>query len=111
MKKNEDKIRNKYQRMGYKVYQNGWPDFLVEKDGKFFCVEVKHSGYGGSGAEQLSESQFEMQDALHRAGLPTTIEYTGYTYVKETDEQREKRLLENAQSGENSKHTPARKKT
>lgn len=48
--------------LGFRVYRQGWPDCLIEKDGKYVAVEVKE----GSG---LTERQSLMHQVLERAGL------------------------------------------
>lgn len=108
MKRTEDVIRKKYEAAGYTVYRNGWPDFLVEKDGVFFGVEVKIARYNGG--ECVSDDQSDMMTALHRAGVPTKIEWVEVSeYRSETEAQKETRLLDNARRGLNARHNPKRK--
>src|ERR1035437_1765648 len=73
MKRTEDIVRRQYEAAGYQVYRNGWPDFLVVKDGVGFGVEVKRVRATGSGSEVLSDAQVDMQTALHKLGLSTVI--------------------------------------
>ena len=84
MKRTEDIVRRQYEAAGYQVYRNGWPDFLVVKDGVGFGVEVKRVRATGSGSEVLSDAQVDMQTALHKLGLSTVI-----SWVVESDTQRE----------------------
>jgi len=42
MNKSEKKIKEKYERLGYKVYKNGFPDFMLFRDGKLEFSEVKY---------------------------------------------------------------------
>lgn len=56
--------RLEYRRLitdGWKVYRNGWPDFLAEKDGKFRFIEVKTAR-----SPHLSPGQKRMIHALYR---------------------------------------------
>lgn len=53
-------------RKGFRVYKQGWPDYLIEKDGKYMGVEVKE----GNG---LGEHQWLMHQALERAGLKVVL--------------------------------------
>jgi len=64
--------RLEYRRLitdGWKVYRNGWPDFLAEKDGKFRFIEVKTNKYG-----RLAANQKRMVHALYRlTKIPTEV--------------------------------------
>ena len=104
MKKTENIIRKEYEAKGYTVLRNGWPDFLVMKEGKAFGVEVK--SYGESGGCALGEGQAEMHAALLEIGLPVIIRWVKGTteYLRESVAVREARLLENAYLGKNKKH-------
>ena len=53
-------------KLGFRVYRQGWPDFLIEKDGKYMGVEVKEGG-------GLGEHQWLMHQALERAGLKVVV--------------------------------------
>jgi hypothetical protein len=108
MKKTEDVVRREYEAAGYRVLRNGWPDFLMLKDGEpAFCVEVKTNN-GGGGGEQLHEGQAEMHAALHSIGLPTLIRFVPgpNQTVTETETEKENRLLSNARAGKNKRHNP-----
>lgn len=48
---------------GARVLRNGWPDFLIERDGETFAVEVKR------GTDDVSDAQARMFEALERAGI------------------------------------------
>lgn len=50
-----------------RVLRNGWPDFLVQRDGKTIAVEVKR------GADDLSDTQIRMFDALGLVGIPVYV--------------------------------------
>lgn len=50
-----------------KAYRAGWPDFLVQEDGKTYGVEVK------CGIDDIRDSQRVMFDALERCGIPVYI--------------------------------------
>jgi hypothetical protein len=54
-------------KQGSKVLRNGWPDFLVERDGEVFAVEVKQ------GPDDLSDAQVRMFAALERVGLKVYV--------------------------------------
>ena len=52
--------------LGFRVYRQGWPDCLIERNGKYVAVEVKdRSG--------LTERQSLMHQALERAGLRVLV--------------------------------------
>ena len=53
-------------KLGFRVYKQGWPDFLIEKNGKYVAVEVKER----SG---LAPRQQLMHEALKRAGLKVIV--------------------------------------
>jgi len=53
-------------KLGFTVYRQGWPDFLIEKDGKYMGVEAKE----GNG---LGEHQLLMHQALESAGLRVIV--------------------------------------
>lgn len=69
---------------GYKVYKNGWPDFLVSGSKAVFCVEVK------SLKGRLEEHQEAMHKALAEAGIETIL-YKG-TWVDPLFERSVERL-------------------
>ena len=48
---------------GYIIYKHGFPDRVIEKDGKIVFVEVKHP------KSHLSNNQKEMHNLLRRLGL------------------------------------------
>lgn len=52
---------------GARILRNGWPDFLVERDGKTFAVEVKR------GADDVSDAQARMFAALERSGIKVYV--------------------------------------
>jgi hypothetical protein len=52
---------------GARVLRNGWPVFLVERDGETFAVEVKR------GADDISGAQARMFEALERAGIKVYV--------------------------------------
>jgi len=53
-------------KLGFRVYGAGWPDFLIEKNGKYVGVEVKER-------TGLAPHQELMHEALKRAGLKVII--------------------------------------
>lgn len=53
-------------RKGFRIYKQGWPDFLIEKDGKYMGVEIKEGN-------KLGEHQWLMHQALEKAGLKVIV--------------------------------------
>jgi hypothetical protein len=52
---------------GWRVYRNGWPDFLAERDGQLRFIEVKLKG------EKLSAVQKRIHRALRLAGIRVEV--------------------------------------
>lgn len=50
-----------------KLLRSGWPDFLVEHDGRVYAIEVK------APSDDLSDRQREMFEALERVGIKTYV--------------------------------------
>lgn len=50
------------------IHRNGWPDFLLQENGKSFGVEVK-----ANALDRLRPSQVAMFEALERTGLPVFV--------------------------------------
>jgi hypothetical protein len=48
---------------GAKAHRSGWPDFLIEHEGKTIAVEVKN------GTDKVRPRQRRMFEALERAGI------------------------------------------
>lgn len=67
MTEDEEIFEKKFMGDGYRVFKNGWPDFLIFKDGKAKFVEVK--GYG----DQLSNGQIGVLQILTDIGLSCFI--------------------------------------
>ena len=75
MNASETAVKNELERRGFKVYRNGWPDFLAVKklDGKFrehlgvMGIEVKNNG------DKLSEAQTVIHRVLRQARLPVHV--------------------------------------
>lgn len=68
MNQEETSFKDFMEQRGFKVYRNGWPDFLVVSDGgETFAVEVKGRP-GGVPPEQRA-----MHSALRLAGIKTYI--------------------------------------
>lgn len=53
-------------KLGFRVYNQGWPDCLIEKDGKYVSVEIKEGS-------TLKEHQTLMYQALEKAGLKVIV--------------------------------------
>lgn len=73
----ENKFKQEAKKRGYIVYQNGWPDFAVEKvDGNkrlnvaFFVEEKSNNG-------KISRAQEKMFGLLERMGYPVMISRDG----------------------------------
>lgn len=64
MTKTEMAVSNRLQRDGYKIFRNGWPDFLAVRGREIKFIEVKSPG-----CCNLSRAQKEMHGALSRAGI------------------------------------------
>jgi len=60
-------LKNSLEKDGYKVFKNGWPDFLTVKDGKLRFIEVKERW------DVLSKEQIAMMQILSDNGLPCFI--------------------------------------
>ncbi len=54
-------------RPGAASFRAGWPDFLIEHEGKFLAVEVKQ------GPDRVRPRQAVMFEALDRAGIPVFV--------------------------------------
>jgi hypothetical protein len=50
------------------IHKRGWPDFLIERDGEVWAIEVKRP------ADRVSDAQSAVHAALNRAGIPVTVE-------------------------------------
>lgn len=53
-------------KLGFRVYKQGFPDYLIEKEGKYVAVEVKERS-------ELTARQQLMHDALKKAGLKIIV--------------------------------------
>ena len=74
MTPSEDIAKQIFERKGFTVLRNGWPDFLCYKDNGFgevrvLCVEVKTKGDG------LRPEQERMHEVLKRMGFPVSVMY------------------------------------
>ena len=71
MIKNEIQAIQEYEKRGYRVLKNGWPDFLAyrEIDGKLevVAVEVK------AGTDTVKPEQRENHKILHQLGIPVDV--------------------------------------
>lgn len=63
----EDDFDRWAKKQGYKVYKNGYPDRVIEKDGEYIFVEVKNRG------EKLTEDQKVMHNILRNCGLKVIV--------------------------------------
>lgn len=64
----EEFLRAAYRKSGTKVYRDGWPDFLLVRDGKSFGVEIKRNA-----KDQLRASQVTTFIELETVGLPVFV--------------------------------------
>ena len=76
MNANEKAAYNAMVKKGWKVYRNGWPDFLVikESQNKLYdiegcAIEFKSNKTG----DKLSSAQVEMHAALLKLGIPVHV--------------------------------------
>jgi hypothetical protein len=67
MSEHEHRLAHRLRAAGYEVLVNGWPDLLVQKDGKTFAYEVKAKG------DNVRPHQKAMHDALRAAGIEVEI--------------------------------------
>ena len=63
MARHERALAQRFSDAGYAVLLNGWPDLLVERDGRIVAYEVKGPG------DTLRPNQERMHAALRRAGI------------------------------------------
>lgn len=57
---------------GVKVIKGGWPDFLCDKNGKMFCVEVK------TYQDKPTRLQLDIINVLKKHGIETHVVSDGY---------------------------------
>lgn len=73
---NEEKIREKYEKLGFKVLRGGSPDFLIfkydEKNNIFSDIKFIEVKYGG---DRLSYEQEIYKRILKSLGLNYKLEY------------------------------------
>ena len=60
-------LKNSLEKDGYKVFKNGWPDFLTLKNGRLRFIEVKERW------DVLSKEQIAMMQVLSDNGFPCFI--------------------------------------
>lgn len=65
----EQFVADRLKEKGFTVVKDGWPDFLVVKDGEFWLMEVKPD----EGHRKLSPSQQRMADALRSVGILVNV--------------------------------------
>lgn len=63
----EQRVYDHYQKYGWQVLRNGWPDFLLVKGQKVVGIEAK------SATDKLSTEQKRMHTVLARVGLPVHV--------------------------------------
>ena len=71
----EQKIIDKYTKLGYNCLKRGYPDFCFYNDNEIFFIEVKNSGEKLSPNEGLNKYQVKMIDIFKRLGLNVSVEY------------------------------------
>ena len=67
----EKKFGNEALKNGFNLFKDGWPDFLLEKDGRVILVGVKKGG------QRLTEKQAGVKEILEQVGLPYFISIDG----------------------------------
>lgn len=60
----EDRLKKIVKKKGYNVYRNGWPDFIIQKNGKVVAIEVK-----ALQTEKLEEEQLAIMGLLSSLGI------------------------------------------
>lgn len=65
--KAEAKFKSRAIAKGYEVHRPSWPDYLLEKDGKLLCVEVKGN------KDTVSKEQAQTFTLLESHGIPVYI--------------------------------------
>lgn len=61
---------------GWSVLKDGWPDFLLERNGVFKFVELKRRRDNGC-HDKLTPRQQKMHEALRRAGFQIEVIHRG----------------------------------
>ena len=68
MNANEEKIKQQLERQGFKVFRNGWPDFLVLNGNRSgFAIELK------TGRDSVKPEQKAIHAALAQLGIVTYV--------------------------------------
>lgn len=65
----ETKFREMASKRGYKALSKGYPDYVIEKDGKIIFVECKRRMIRKTLKMGFSKHQLEMRKILERLGL------------------------------------------
>jgi len=65
----EEVVYNRLIRAGCRVVNKGWPDLLVELNGRVIAVEVKY------GPDTVRPHQSECHEMLRKAGIPVDVQY------------------------------------
>lgn len=70
LNRTEKDFKERVEKIGYQVHRNGWPDFLITRDGKLFClVELKTFG------DPVRPEQEAMHTILRAAGVKVHVVY------------------------------------
>lgn len=73
----ERRQKEGFERDGWTVIRNGWPDFLLvkEQDGKRVIRFVEIKGIYGATVQKITEAQQATHDALKSAGFEVEVLY------------------------------------
>ena len=71
MTNEESKFKEDMKALGYTVYRNGYPDFLLEKDNMLVFVEIKNN------FDSIKPQQRRMFKLLQKHGIKVAICYGG----------------------------------
>jgi len=82
--RSETKFRAEALRRGFKIFSKGWPDYIIEKDGKYIFVECKRPIKRITMQLGFSKHQTEIREILIKLGLNYKV-YRGNfeTIIKE----------------------------
>lgn len=67
--RSETKFRIEALRRGFKLFSKGWPDYIIEKDGKYIFVECKRPIKRFTKQLGFSKHQLEIKEILQKLGL------------------------------------------
>jgi hypothetical protein len=71
LKHREAEAAEIFREAGYEVFEHGWPDFLLSRDGELLAVEYKNDN------DRCSDRQKQIHGFLNLIGLRTVVVYEG----------------------------------